>query len=163
MIKIIVGVITLLLIIFIYNYLQSLLFNKNNREYIYHQKAFMTESELNFYNKIKLLERDEYKIIPQVNLATIIDRGDKGYHNELFRNIDFAIFSHDFKSLLLLIELNDSSHKESSRKKRDIKVKNICNSANIKLITFYTSYTNQEDYVVNRIKKELVSIKNSTL
>lgn len=30
-------------------------------------------------------------------------------------------------------------------------------------ITFYTSNTNQEDYVVNRIKKELVSVNNNTL
>lgn len=49
--------------------------------------------------------------------------------------------------------------KKTNRIKRDIKVKNICNSANIKLITFYTNYPNNKDYVIKRIKQEL-SIEN---
>lgn len=40
-------------------------------------------------------------------------------------------------------------------KKRDIKVKDICNKAGIKLITFYTKYSNEKEYVKNRIKEEL--------
>ena len=49
-----------------------------------------------------------------------------------------GIFIKDFK-LLLLIELNDSSHKEYNRKIRDIKVHEICNK---------------------EIKKSIIPIKN---
>ena len=77
------------------------------------------------------------------------------YNTELFRNIDFGIFNADYSKLLLLIELNDESHNNYHRKKRDIKVNDICNKAGIKLITFYTKYSNEKEYVKNRIKQEL--------
>lgn len=71
----------------------------------------MTNAEKDFYQKLKPLEK-KYKIIPQVNLGAIIEKKSSiKYRNELFRNIDYGIFTKDFK-LLLLIELNDSSHIE---------------------------------------------------
>ena len=54
-----------------------------------------------------------------------------------------------------MIELNDESHNNYHRKKRDIKVRDICNKAGIKLITFYTKYSNEKEYVKSRIIKEL--------
>lgn len=128
----------------------------------YYQKNFMTGCELNFYDKIKELEVD-YKIVPQINLATIIQKRNKGYINELFKNIDFAIFTNDYKQLLLLIELNDKSHNKRNRKNRDLKVKNICNDVNIKLITFYTQYPNAKEYVINRIKSEINNITGNNI
>ena len=65
-----------------------------------------------------------------------------------------GIFTKDFK-LLLLIELNDSSHKKYNRKIRDLKVHEICNKANIPIITFYTSYSNKEEYIIERIEEEI--------
>ncbi len=127
---------------------------KNKTENEYKKTNLMTQTELFFYNKIQELEQ-EYKIIPQLNLGTIIEKQNKGYRNELFKNIDFAIFSKDFKEILLLIELNDSTHNQSKRKKRDKNVKEICNKAQIKLITFYTKYPNEKEYVLNRIKEEI--------
>lgn len=120
----------------------------------YKQRNFMTPTEILFYNKIKILET-EYKIIPQINIGTIVEKKNKGYRNELFKNIDFAIFTNDYNKLLLLIELNDSTHNETKRIKRDKRVKEICNSANIKLITFYTKYPNEKEYVLNRIISEI--------
>ena len=152
--------------LFIVNLLSRLLnfinkvssFFKNNQENkllpIYNRKTFMTNYELDFYNKIKELEKD-YSIIPQINLATIVAKNKKGYLTELFRNIDFAIFNKDFSHLLLLIELNDRSHTIKKRKNRDLKVKKICNDCNYRLITFYTAYPNEKNYVLNRIIKEI--------
>lgn len=97
----------------------------------------------------------EYRIIPQINLATIIKKNNGRYINELFKNIDFAIFDKELKNVLLLIELNDSSHNKTNRKDRDLRVKKICNDAGIKLITFYTTYPNEKEYVINRIKSQI--------
>ena len=107
----------------------------NNKTNSYVERNFMTSTEMIFYNKIKELN-DEYIIIPQVNLGTIIEKKTKGYRNELFKNIDFAIFSKDFKEVLLLIELNDSTHQQYKRRKRDRNLYDICKNANMKLITF---------------------------
>ena len=91
-----------------------------------------------------------------MNLASVIQKESAKYRTELFRNIDFGIFSKDFE-LLLLIELNDKSHMQRNRKIRDNKIKNILKDCNIPFLTFYTSYSNEESYVVNRIKQVLNS------
>ena len=57
--------------------------------------------------------------------------------------------------LFLLIELNDSSHKNISRRDRDLKVKKILNDAGIPLINFYSNYPNEKEYVINRILKTI--------
>ena len=115
----------------------------------------MTESEKKFHQKLKKIETLGYIVIPQINLASVITKkSDYRYNTELFRNIDFGLFDSNY-NLLLLIELNDSSHKEAARHKRDLKVKKICESAKIKLIFFYTSYPNEQDYIISRILKEL--------
>lgn len=128
--------------------------NQNTETIEYVQKPFMTASEHHFYNKMKELET-EYKIVPQINLATIIKKQGASYYTDLFRNIDFAIFDKDYNQLLLLIELNDITHNQKKRIYRDNKIKEICKQSNINLITFYTKYSNEKDYVLSRIRQEI--------
>ncbi|MFR2585189.1 MAG: DUF2726 domain-containing protein [Bacilli bacterium] len=130
--------------------------SKNNTAYI--RKNFLTNNELIFLNKLKELEMENgLKVVPQVNLATIIKKiSDIPYQNELFRNIDYGIFSNNYERLLLLIELNDSSHQSQNRQYRDKKVHEICEMAGIKLIRFYTKYPNEKEYVKNRIRNEIL-------
>ena len=160
----IIGIIGLLIIILIVIRVLKRLLNeievenvKYKRNVKYVKKPFMSKCEYDFYKKISILEK-QFKIVPQVNLASIIDKIGERYRNELFRNIDFAIFSNDYSRLLLLIELNDKTHNKTKRIKRDLKVKKICNDANIKLITFYTTYQNKQDYVINRILTEIKEV-----
>lgn len=121
----------------------------------YEKKTIMSDYEIMFYNRMKDLET-EYNIVPQLVLSSVVDKKSKQkYRSELYRIIDSAIFSKDYSKLLLLIELNDNTHNQRKRKDRDLKVKKICNSAKIKLITFYTKYPNEKDYIINRIKKEI--------
>ena len=119
----------------------------------YQRKSFMTETEKEFFYKIiKLEEKYNVKVVPQVNLATVITNINKHkFQNELFRNIDFGIFDSEYNKLLLLIELNDKTHLTKKRRYRDNKVKRICYDAGIKIISFYTYKENNEDYVNNRI------------
>ena len=120
----------------------------------------MTNYEYKFYQNIKELE-DEYQIVPQLNLAAVTKKiNNNRYYSELFRNIDFAIFSKDYQELLLLIEINDQTHNNYNRRDRDMKVKKICNDIGVKLITFYTKYPNEKTYVINRIKSELGTNKD---
>ncbi len=120
----------------------------------YYQKSFMSAAEKNFYNILRELET-KYKIVPQVNLASIISKNNYTFQNELFRNIDFAIFTYDYSKLLLLIELNDSTHNMAKRRKRDMKVQAILNDAGIPLMKFYTNKPNERNYVLNRILNKI--------
>jgi len=121
----------------------------------YKKKIFLTPTEKKFYNTLKEIN-NEYIVFPQINLASIIDKTNSRYRNELFRNIDFGIFNTNFE-LLLLIELNDNTHNYIRRKDRDLKVKKILAECNIPLLTFYTCYPNEKDYVLNRIYQTILS------
>lgn len=124
----------------------------------YKSKKLMTDCETYFYKIISEEFSDKYLISPQVNLSSIVDKVKdfpKQYQNELNRIIDFGIFDKQTLQPLLLIEINDKTHEQPDRIKRDKKVKEIVKNAGIKLITFYTKYDNKRDYVVDRIKKEL--------
>lgn len=131
--------------------------NKTINSYQYQQKQFLTNYERYFFQIFRDLENElPIKIHPQLNLNSIIDKIDNTkYRNELFRNIDFAIFDKDYSTLLLLIEINDKTHQSKKRRERDLKVEDICAKAGIKLIKFYSNYSNEKEYVKNRIKKEL--------
>lgn len=132
--------------------------NNKKEETIYKLKPIMTNYEMKFYNILKELE-NEYIIIPQLNLASVVKKiNNNRYYSELFRNIDFAIFSKNYTNLLLLIETDDKTHQKPNRKDRDLKVKKICNDINVKLIKFYTNYPNEKEYVLNRVKKYLTDI-----
>ena len=113
----------------------------------------MTPVEEKFFITFKEIVGKEYIVQPQINLASIIDKNQSFKHRtELFRNIDFGIFNNSYE-LLLLIEINDPSHNSRERKERDKKVKEICNTANIPLITFWTDYGINKDYIRKRLEK----------
>ena len=122
----------------------------------YSTKNIMTPAEFQFFSKFRELE-ENYIIIPQLNLAAVIQKNTGKYHNELFRNIDFAILDKNY-NLLLLIELNDKTHNTFKRRDRDLKVKKILQDCNIPMLTFYTCYPNDKQYVINRINKTLNDI-----
>lgn len=117
---------------------------------------FITECEKKFFDAIKSIVGENYIVQPQINLASIVNKvtADK-YRNELFRNIDFGVFDKNYK-LLILIEINDPSHDKSDRKDRDDKVKKICAEANIPLVTFWTKYGVNEEYIKSRLSKHIV-------
>ena len=133
--------------------------NKNQSSQVkYQSKQLMSKYEKNFYEILSKNFAQDYIIMPQVNLASIIEKikdFPTQYQNELYRNIDFGIFDKNSMKPLLLIEINDKTHNQPDRIKRDLKVKEICNQANIKLITFYTKYDNKPNYIISRVKKEL--------
>ena len=125
----------------------------------YEKKPFLTESEKKFLELIKPLEKYGIIIVPQVNLATIIKKAEYSrYNNELFRNIDFGLFNKDY-NIKLLIELNDRTHNQPKRKYRDARVREIVESADVPIITFYTDKPNEQDYVLHRISETLKQTK----
>lgn len=126
------------------------------QEFVYVLKpSLLTETEKNFYNVIKEVLPENHLLFPQINLATVISKNDESrFQNELFRNIDFLITNLEFKPLVF-IEINDSSHNSNQRKERDKKVHNICEEAGIPIITFWTSYGINEEYIKKKIDTTL--------
>lgn len=120
------------------------------------KNSLMTKCETEFYYAIKKILPPNYILQPQINLASIIEKTNSKYYiNELFRNIDFCIFDEKYLPMIL-IEINDQTHETNKKRQaRDIKVKKICQEAGIPLVTLWTKYGVNEDYIKYRIYKIL--------
>ena len=115
------------------------------------KNCLMTKTELRYFDAIREAVGDEYVVVPQVPLSGVIEKeGDFEYQGELFRTIDFGIFSLDYVPLLL-IEINDGTHRQEDRKERDEKVKEICKEAGIQIIAFWVNQGIDQGYIKKRI------------
>lgn len=119
---------------------------------IYKRKRLITPTEIAFGNAIKKAIPNGYRLYPQICLASIINKTTNNHYvSELFRIIDFGIFDENY-NVILLIEINDSTHRERKRIARDYKVENICNAAGIPLIHFWTEYGVNQEYISKRLQ-----------
>lgn len=124
----------------------------------YESKGLLTNYEKYFFDIINEEFKDSYYIMPQVNLASVVNKikdFPTQYQNELYRNIDIGVFEKNDMTPLLLIEINDKTHNQQKRIDRDKKVNEICKIANIPLITFYSNYPNKKDYIIKRVNETL--------
>lgn len=114
------------------------------------KSALVSRPEYEFLQVLRQVAPDKYEVLPQVALMSVIDkRTNAQYRNELFRVCDYCFVDRDTFEPLLLVELNDSSHKRADRKDRDEKVAAICNSAGLPLVTFWMG----EDLSLNTVRK----------
>lgn len=129
--------------------------NKNKRKkydaYYSIKPRYISPCEEEYFEIIKSLLNPEYKIFPQVPLSQLVEKHSQAnYKTELFRVIDFCIFDSQYYPVLC-IEINDATHVNKSRAKRDSKVSEILQSARIPLVVFWT----YEGIEVAFIKKTL--------
>ena len=120
-------------------------------QFRYDKKPLLTKIEQDFYHAILKATPKSFYLYPQANLATFIQRTDKAhYQNELYRNVDFLIT--DVKYVpKLAIEINDRTHLDNKRRERDTKVHNILEEAGIPLLTLWTSYGINQEYIAGKI------------
>ena len=115
--------------------------NSVSYQYIYTRKyRIMTEREQEFYKKLKVICGDSILIFPQIHLSNLFFHNIKGQNfrsafkfiNKL--SVDFVLVdSRNFKTLMA-IELDDSTHDEQERIRRDFIVDDIFKKANFPLL-----------------------------
>lgn len=136
---------------------------KTSTVYRYNRKyVIMTEREQEFYKKLKLVCGDSILIFPQIHLSSLFFHNVKGQNFKLaFRfinrlSVDFVLVdSRNFKTLLA-IELDDSTHNEKDRIKRDLIVNDIFKKAHFPLLRVDSVKIDNE-----KLKEMIVeSIKN---
>ncbi len=101
------------------------------------KRSMMSAPEVKVYRDLcGILAETKYAVFPQTALVSVIDKvSGGGFRNELFRVADFCIADARTFEPLLLIELNDASHKREERKLRDDKVNAICELAGLPVLT----------------------------
>lgn len=127
-----------------------------HEEFLYQLKdTLVTENEFSYLECIETLLPEEYQILPQANLASFIEKTNGArFQGELFRNVDFLIATLDYEPVFI-IEINDQTHNLPERRARDIKVNQICEEAGIPIITLWTSYGVNPEYIERRILETL--------
>ena len=104
----------------------------------------------------ELLPSEHFEIFPETALTTVIDKlTQNSFRSELFRIADFCIADAHTTEPLLLIELNDASHKRADRAERDRSVADICDAALLPLVTFTLDEAEDTAYVSRILKKYL--------
>jgi hypothetical protein len=103
---------------------------------------FLTPNEKHTFEKLQELEvfKGLY-ILPQLHLSTFLKvkdnandlQGKFDWINRLF--VDFVIFDESLSKPLLVIELNDSTHKWNNRKARDEFIRKALESNGIKILS----------------------------
>lgn len=122
------------------------------------KRAMLTRPEYNFLLKLREVAPSKYEVVPQVALASVIDKlTNTSFRNELFRVCDYCFVDRDTFEPLLIVELNDRSHLRADRQDRDAKVAAICESAGLPLVTFWldgdTSFATVKRTVLKSILK----------
>ncbi len=132
---------------------------KSKEVFLYDLKdSLLTVTEMEYLEAIEEVMPEGCMVQVQANLAAFIKRTDGArYQNELFRNVDFLITDLYYRPLVV-IEVNDRTHFMAERRARDEKVAEICEEAGIPIITLWTSYGVNPDYIEKRLEEALDSL-----
>lgn len=129
---------------------------KNKEQLPYKRKNLLTENEKRFYKRLKpITDKYNLELLTKIRMADIIEVSetvDKNEWSKYFskiksKHIDFAITDKDNLNILLLIELDDSSHKEKSRIERDNFINQAYISAGIPIARLYYNTSNLEEII----------------
>lgn len=119
--------------------------------------ALVTAKEKELLTTLRQIDPDRYEVLPQIALVSVIDKKtNTSYRNELFRVCDYCFVDRRTFEPLLLVELNDSSHKRADRRDRDEKVNAICRDAGLPVVTFWTDGPLDPQTVKKAVKKSIL-------
>ncbi len=131
---------------------------------------FMTQNEMKFYNYLisAVNELDKQHnihltIFAQVAVNRLIEvnnnRNSKLWENICDKSIDFVLYEKKLNKVYCCIELNDETHHEPKRIKRDEMLKKALNSGDVKMIFI----EKQENYNVNEIMNTILECNKKAI
>lgn len=136
-------------------------FYDENKEYILKQEI-LNKFEMRFYNIVRQALKLKYTIIPQVNLQSIISTNTNTRNDELYRNVDFALFHSKSFVPFLIIELNGQQHYTNEYYiERDKSVKSILDRVQLPLLTIdIKDIKKMSDYEIYNLMRKVINYLN---
>lgn len=124
----------------------------------YEPLQFMTDSEVEFYERLQLAVDNYYHIFCQVQLSRIINaenHPDSGqWLNRINRmSVDFLLVDYDAKTPLIVIELDDWSHEAKERIRADAKKDKALSCAGIPVMRFHGEQMPSSSELAKEINK----------
>jgi len=115
---------------------------KNNLYKYSAKSSVMTKAESDFFVKLERVVNERYYVFPQVHLSSLLDHRIKGQEwSYAFRHIngksvDYILCDRQTLRPVYAIELDDYTHDQDDRKKRDAEVERIFDEAGLPLVRF---------------------------
>lgn len=127
-------------------------------------RYILTKAERSFYGVIKQATEENYEIFIKIRIADILkpNIGNRSEWQTAFNKIahkhfDFVICKKKTLQIIAVIELNDKSHDEPDREKRDKFVREACKSAGMPII-FITA---KNGYNIEKTRQLITLIEKS--
>lgn len=126
----------------------------------YVKNSLLTPNELRFYKVLTKAVGGDYEVTCQVRLANLIKISNNFFSwNDFFKIgakcVDFVLFDRKTGNTLLVIELDDSSHRRLDRIKRDRFVNQVLEEAGVPLLRITASGWYEEKDIKERIQMSL--------
>jgi hypothetical protein len=131
---------------------------KSKKSYPYFARGtLLTAAELKFYHVLKSITANQYDISCKVRLGDIINCTNyywhKGYGPKISaKHIDFVLHNPETSEIILCIELDDKSHSQPDRIKRDKFVNGALNAANVSILHVLVT----RGYDMAKLQKDIV-------
>lgn len=131
----------------------------NERETGYEKRSLLTDNELHFYQTLRgIADKYNLNVLSKLRLADIVGVDSSLDNTEWWSNfgkikskhVDFALAKKDNLEIVLVIELDDYSHKRVDRIERDKFVDSIFNNVGIPILHVYST-TDLENKIVSKI------------
>lgn len=137
--------------------------NYNNQNFPYQAVNLLTEREYNFFKVLRVIaERNDLSVLMKIRLADLVKVKDSIPKSEFYKyfnkisakHIDFALI--DMTKVVVLIELDDSTHNRINRIERDNFVNETVTKCGYKIIHTYGD-TKQIEDTIAQYKKSTVN------
>lgn len=128
------------------------------QKYLYQaKKHLMTNAEEKCFNTLCNTFGSKFWIIPQIHLSALLDHRIKGqnwkhaFNHINGKSVDFVLLDKKTLQPICAVELDDRTHQQSERIKRDLEVEQIFDQANLPLVRLPKTPNNTN-------KKELIGL-----
>ncbi len=130
--------------------------NINYNEKYVKKEYLLTQTELKFYKILKQITDElNLTICPQIPLYQIVKNIEyKDFNKISNKSIDFVITENNLK-IKLCIELDDYTHKQEKRRKRDDFVNKLLEETNVKMVRIPVQNYYNKDKLKEKIKESL--------
>ena len=130
--------------------------NINYNEKYIKKEYLLTQTELKFYKILKQITDElNLTVCPQIPLYQIVKNIEyKDFNKISNKTIDFVITENNLK-IKLCIELDDYTHKQEKRKKRDDFINKLLEETNVKIIRIPVQNYYNKDELKEKIKASI--------
>lgn len=134
----------------------------------YVKKKFLTENEKHFYKVLKEACGTDWVICPQVSMGALLDVNKNKYDEDTYwklkqrfamKIIDYVICDANTLNPVLIVELDDKTHKLSKDVKRDAYTSNV----GLKTIRFLSTQKPNSNQIKEYFNKELKGITREAI